>query len=59
MKDIKPQRLKRNHIRPTMRLLLAQSDEDVNAVLIDFRQIDLTNKTASCPLCGRKHKTEQ
>lgn len=49
----------RNQPRPAMRLLLAQSDEDANAVLIDFRPVDLTSEIASCPLCGRKHRTER
>jgi hypothetical protein len=59
MRYQKPRPRERNQPRPAMRLLLAQSDEDPNAVLIDVRPVDLTSETVSCLLCGRKHKTER
>lgn len=59
MRYQKPKPRERNQPRPAMRLLLAQSDEDANAMLIDFRPVDLTDETVSCPLCGQKHRAER
>jgi len=59
MRYQKPRPHERNHTRPAMRLLLAQSDKDPNAVLIYVRPVDLTSEAAPCPLCGRKHRPER
>lgn len=53
MKYKKPRPRERNHTRPAMRLLLAGSDQDPSAMMIDFTPVDLSGKSC-CPFCGSK-----